>query len=53
MNLHLDGRRAAVAAASRGLGLACAEALAADGRPGRDLRARPGHPRGRRRPPAG
>jgi len=31
MNLQLDGRRAAVAAASRGLGLACAEALAAEG----------------------
>ena len=31
MDLQLEGRRAAVAAASRGLGLACAEALAAEG----------------------
>lgn len=31
MNLGLEGRRAAVAAASRGLGLACARALAAEG----------------------
>lgn len=31
MDLQLSGRRAAVAAASRGLGLACAEALAAEG----------------------
>jgi len=31
MDLQLDGRRAAVAAATAGLGRACAEALAADG----------------------
>jgi len=31
MDLQLDGRRAAVAAASKGLGLACAVALAAEG----------------------
>ncbi|MBS1269641.1 MAG: hypothetical protein MAG794_00592 [Gammaproteobacteria bacterium] len=31
MNLELNGRRAIVCAASKGLGRACAEALAAEG----------------------
>ena len=40
MDLGIDGRRAAVAGASGGLGLSSAKALAASGRPRRDLRPR-------------
>ena len=51
MDLGIAGRRAAVAAASRGLGLATAAALAAEGVDRRDLQPRPGADR-RRRPRA-
>ena len=49
MDLGIAGKRAAVAAASSGLGLASAKALAAEGVRGGDLRTRQGPARRRRR----